>query len=132
VLGRERARVTVDGRGFDLSLRHSEILVILAQHPDGLTEKELASALYGTPIKSVTIRAEISRLHKLLGPVIRTRPYRIAADVRADFLELEALVDGGHYERIEQMRPGPLLPSSEAPAIVAQRRRLPADGPAPV
>ena len=52
--------------------------MILAQHPDGVTEQDLASALYGTPIKSVTIRAEISRLHKLLGPVIRTRPYRIA------------------------------------------------------
>jgi hypothetical protein len=97
-----------------------------------LTENELASALYGTPIKSVTIRAEISRLHKLLGPVIRTRPYRIAADVRADFLELEALVDGGHDERVAQLATGPLLPSSEAPAIVAQRRRLPVDGATPV
>jgi hypothetical protein len=132
VLGRERAHVEVDGRGFDLSLRHSEILVILAQHPDGVTEKDLASALYGTPIKSVTIRAEISRLHKLLGPVIRTRPYRIAADVRADFLELAALLDGGHHERVARMESRDLLPSSEAPAIVAERARLATNGRAPV
>jgi hypothetical protein len=115
VLGRARALVTLDGRSLDLSLRHSEILVILAEHPDGMTEQELASALYGTPIKSVTIRAEISRLHKLLGAAIRTRPYRLAADVTADFLEPAADVDAE------------LLPSSEAPAIVARRRRAEGD-----
>jgi hypothetical protein len=109
VLGRERAQVTLDGRSFDLSQRHSEILVILARHPDGLTEHELAAALYGTEIKSVTIRAEISRLHKLLGPAIRTRPYRLAADVTADFL-------GTTAEDVAE-----LLPTSEAPAIVALR-----------
>jgi hypothetical protein len=113
-LGRERARLTIDGRVFDLSPRHSEILVILTDHPDGLTEPELAAALYGTPMKSVTIRAEISRLHKLVGSVIRTRPYRIAADVEADFLEQPP--SGGEH--------GELLPASQAPAVLALRNRL--------
>lgn len=111
-LGRERACVTLNGWMTELSRRHSEILVILAAHPAGLSEQELASALYGNPIKGVTIRAEISRLHKLLGPIIKTRPYRIAAEVHADFLEAG------------DDRSGELLPGSTAPGVLAAAQRL--------
>lgn len=123
-LGRERARATLDGHDFELSPRHSEILVILAQHPSGLTQPELASALHGPGTKGVTVRAEISRLHKLLGPVIRTRPYRIAAELRADFLECEALLESGARVSAAERYAGELLPGSSAPAIVALRERL--------
>jgi hypothetical protein len=123
-LGCERARAYLDGQQLQLSPRHSEILVILAQYPAGLTQSELASALHGPQMKGVTVRAEISRLHKLLGPIIRTRPYRIAADVRADFLECEALLEAGAAESAAERCAGELLPSSSAPAIVALRERL--------
>lgn len=123
-LGRERALVHLNEQEFQLSPRHSEIMVILAQHPAGLTLPELASALYGAGTKGVTVRAEISRLHKLLGPIIRTRPYRIAADVRADFLECEALLEAGACDSAAERFGGELLPSSSAPAILELRERL--------
>lgn len=113
-LGADRATAWVDGRRLRLSLRHSELLVALALHPDGLDEDALARAVYGHPVKAVTVRAEISRLRKVLGPALRTRPYRLVADVRADFL----------WQSHPDLRRGALLPASHAPAVVAARRRL--------
>ena len=123
-LGRERAVGHLGRRSFDFTPRHSEILVILAAHPAGLSEQALAEALYGSRRKNVTIRAEISRLRRLLGPVICTRPYRLVADVGADFMDALAAVERG------DAAPGlPLLPSSVAPGITELRARLsPTDG----
>lgn len=123
-LGRARAAGFLGRRSFEFTPRHSEILVILAQHPEGMNEDELVAALYGTSIKNVTIRAEISRLRRLLGSVILTRPYRLVADVRGDFLELLALVEQGAGPAAAQQHPGALLPSSAAPAVVQTRARI--------
>lgn len=123
-IGRRRVEASLGGRVFSLSPRHGEILVILAHHPDGLDEDALAAALHDGPIKEVTIRAEISRLRRLLGAIIKTRPYRIAADVSADFLEIEALLDADASEAAAIQYTGPLLASSKAPAIVALRDRI--------
>lgn len=126
-MGRERATGTLGRRSFEFTPRHSEILVILAQHPEGMSDDDLAAALYGSAIKSVTIRAEISRLRRLLGTVIRTRPYRLVADVQADFLDL--LAGAGAGSEHPGVRPGAvhhaqLLPASTAPGVVAIRTRI--------
>jgi hypothetical protein len=123
-LGRERAAGSLGRRSFEFTPRHSEILVILAQHPDGLSEDDLVAALYGSSIKNVTIRAEISRLRRLLGSVILTRPYRLVADVRADFLELLSLLEQEAGPAAAKRYPGKLLPSSVAPAVVETRHRI--------
>jgi hypothetical protein len=123
-LGRERATGTLGKRSFEFTRRHSEILVILAQHPEGLTEERLADEVYGARVKSVTIRAEISRLRRCLGPVVCTRPYRVAASVRGDFLELLALAECGEVGIGAEHVAGPLLPTSTAPGVVKTRERL--------
>jgi hypothetical protein len=123
-LGRERVHGCVGGRAFSFTPRHGEILVILAHHPEGLDECALGRALHGEAIKEVTVRAEISRLRKLLGAIVKTRPYRLAADVSADFLDVEALVRADVIEAAGERCPGSLLPSSKAPAIVALRDRI--------
>ncbi len=123
-LGRERATGVLGRRSFEFTPRHSEILVILAQHPHGLSEDDLATALYGSSIKNVTIRAEISRLRRLLGSVIMTRPYRLVADVRADFLELLSLLEQGAGPAAGATHPDKLLPTSTAPAVVETRMRI--------
>jgi hypothetical protein len=123
-LGRERATGVLGRRSFEFTPRHSEILVILSQHPEGLTEDELVAALYGSSIKNVTIRAEISRLRRLLGSAVRTRPYRLVADVRADFLELLSLLEQGAGPAAAKRYHGVLLPSSKAPAVIDTRRRI--------
>lgn len=67
----------------DLSLRHAEILLALAIHPEGRSAQELAADLYGDPTRVVTVRAEISRLRKQLVGILSTRPYRFATMVNA-------------------------------------------------
>lgn len=68
-----------------LSGRHAEILLLLHRAgPRGLSVTELSSGLYGDPDHAVAIRAEISRLRRILGSVIDGRPYRLAESVHLD------------------------------------------------
>jgi hypothetical protein len=116
VLGRDRAEVTLpDGRVVTLSPRHSELMVLLALRPDGMTAEELAIALWGDFGKPVTARAELSRLRRVLGGALLAEPYRLAAPPRADFLDVTT--DPITY-------PGPLLPRSEVPLVVEAREAL--------
>ncbi|MET8847710.1 GAF domain-containing protein [Amycolatopsis sp. NPDC004625] len=116
---------TVDGREVPLTLRHAEILTLLALHPNGLSADRLALQLYGETGNPVTVRAEIHRLRSQLGAsVVQTRPYRLAADVDADFLRARtALRSGAPAGALRDFR-GPLLPESEAPAIREERETL--------
>jgi hypothetical protein len=123
-LGRERAEGVLGRQQFRFTQRHSEIVAILALHPDGLTDDELMVALYGEGRSGVTVRAEISRLRRILGPIVQTRPYRLSTRVHADFLDVERLLAEGHVDAAARLYEGPLLPWSTAPGIVAARRRL--------
>lgn len=83
-VGEGWVRFTTSAGGWNhrLSPRHRELLELLADHPDGLTAAELAGAVFGDPARTVTVRAELSRLRRLLGPVLLHRPYRIDPRVR--------------------------------------------------
>ncbi len=94
-LGRRRLRLVIGGVPVELSRRHSEIVVLLALHPEGMTSRELGLELYGPGFKAVTVRAEMSRLRRLLGAALATTPYRLDAEVRADFAEVERLLERG-------------------------------------
>jgi hypothetical protein len=56
---------------------------------------ELSEALYGDPDHAVAVRAELSRLRRVLGSILDSRPYRPADTVRltlalgADSLDCE-------------------------------------------
>ena len=66
-----------------LGLRHSELLVLLAAFPDGLSGDRLATMLREQDLAAVTLRAELSRLRSILAPItLRSRPYRLAARCR--------------------------------------------------
>ncbi|MFH8727269.1 helix-turn-helix domain-containing protein [Streptomyces termitum] len=125
-LGRDEALLAVDGRRLRLSRRHSEILVLLAQHPEGVPGDRLLTLLYedgaATP---VTLRAELSRLRSLLGPaLLRSRPYRLAAPLDADFAAVDRRLAAGAVTAAAGQYPGPLLPGSTAPGVVRLRERL--------
>jgi transcriptional regulator of acetoin/glycerol metabolism len=84
VLGRDRARLTIAGRVIDLSLRHSELLLLLAEASVagvGRTAEQLAAECHLGDAAAVTVRAELSRLRRVLGGLIAARPYRIAPGV---------------------------------------------------
>ena len=123
-LGRRRAMLEQIGGSVELSPRHSEILTLLAMHPEGLTGEELAFEIYGENVKAVTIRAEMSRLRRLLGCLLLAAPYRLVADIDADFLEVERLVAAGDTAQAGRRYPGPLLVRSRVPRIIEARERL--------
>ncbi len=62
--------------------RHAQILDLLGRAgPDGVTTAQLSQALYGDPDHVVTARAEVSRLRRVVGSLVTTRPYRLADGV---------------------------------------------------
>ena len=128
-LGRDHAEVDLLGQRILLGKRHSELVVLLALNPRGMSGEELAHALYGVRGREVTVRAEMARLRRRLGPLVASQPYRLAADVRADFLEAQWLARRGAFLAARDAYPGPLLPASDVPAIAAARAQLEHDCP---
>ncbi|MEV7521277.1 GAF domain-containing protein [Streptomyces sp. NPDC091371] len=125
-LGQDEALLVTGGRRIRLGRRHSEIMALLAHHPEGLSGEELAIALYeDESVSPVTLRAEMSRLRALLGPAAPlSRPYRPAAPLDADFTTLTRHLAAGAVSAALHRYPGPLLPASTAPGIVRLRRRI--------
>lgn len=122
VLGRPYAVLTHGDTTVRLSGRHSELLLLLARHPSGLTAAELAVALSDEDQASVTIRAEVSRLRQLLGPVeLASRPYRLESSLATDAGDVRDLLVRGEVRRAVAAYSGPVLPGSTAPAVVRLR-----------
>ncbi|MEG3628176.1 GAF domain-containing protein [Streptomyces sp. C6-003] len=128
-LGRDEACVAIGGHRVRLSRRHSEIAVLLARHPEGLTGDELLCALYEDErVTPVTLRAELARLRRTLGPGrLASRPYRLTVPVESDVAVVERRLRAGAVTAAVAAYGGPLLPGSQAPSVVRLRHRL-ADG----
>ncbi|MGW3354679.1 GAF domain-containing protein [Streptomyces bungoensis] len=112
-----RGLVTVSGTAGswsrELSPRHAELLFLLAEHPAGRGAAQLAEDLFGDRSRTVTVRAEMSRIRRYLGELLGHRPYRFLEGVEVAVL----LPDD----------PRDLLPRSTA-AAVARRRTAPDGG----
>ncbi len=125
VLGRDDAVLERDGRRIRLSSRHSELLLLLAHHPEGLSAARLAVLLSEDDVPDVTIRAELTRLRRILGPeVLLSRPYRLAFPVTTDIGEVSAALDRGALQKALGAYTGPPMPSSESPAVADLRADL--------
>ncbi|GAA4924001.1 GAF domain-containing protein [Actinoplanes utahensis] len=124
-LGRDEAVLALGSRRIRVKRRHSELLVLLTVHPEGRTGDQLGIDLYGDDINPVTIRAELSRLRRILGAeLLDSRPYRLRAGVETDFGAVTRLLEAGRTADALAAYPGPLLPASDAPGIVRLRRLL--------
>ncbi|WKX74524.1 helix-turn-helix domain-containing protein [Streptomyces sp. XD-27] len=126
-LGRDDALLVADGERIRLSRRHSEIMVLLAGHPEGLTGERLALELYGERADQrspVTLRAELSRLRRLAGPLLASRPYRLCAPLVTDVTAVAEELAAGNLHAALRAYHGPLLPLSDAPGVCRMRRRL--------
>jgi len=124
VLGRDRAVLSLEGTMVTLSPRHSEIVTLLMLRPEGLTSEQLAGELYGDGAKRMSVRAEISRLRRALGPRFSADPYRLTGDVSSDLQDVERLLAAGRHDSARKLARGPLLCGAGAPTIVAARERL--------
>lgn len=124
VLGHRVARLSFDRTSTQLSLRHSELVLLLVEADEGLSGAELAVAMSEDDHAEVTIRAELSRLRPQLGPVrLGSRPYRLSA-VRSDVDALRDDLAAGRLRRAVGRYRGPILPTSTAPGVVEIRESL--------
>jgi hypothetical protein len=124
-LGANEPRALMNGQEIPFTLRHAEILTLLALNPKGMTAEQLALGLYGETGNPVTARAEIHRLRTQLGPdAIRTRPYRLDAEVDADFVNLRKPLRERKVREAVALWRGPLLPRSNAPGVAREREEV--------
>ncbi|HEX7304856.1 GAF domain-containing protein [Lentzea sp.] len=114
----------LDGRSLALTLRNAEVLTALALHPKGLTADQLALLLYGERGNPTTVRAELHRLRAQLGGVLLTRPYRLDAVVRGDFLDVRTALRSGDAGKATRRYSGELLARSDAPVVREERLDL--------
>jgi hypothetical protein len=87
----------------ELSPRHAELLYLLAMRRSGRSAAGLAEDMFGDPSRTVTVRAEMSRIRRYLGAFLEHRPYRFCEDAEVEVLLPED--------------PRDLLPHSTAPAV---------------
>jgi len=130
VLGADRPQWHVtDDRGHlhraILTGRHADILVLLSRHPEGLSADHLAMLLDDKDLDVVTIRAEMSRLRRVIGPeFISSRPYRLMAPITSDVDAVFDALSAADVVAAFDLYPGPLLPQSVSPAIARLRTEL--------
>jgi hypothetical protein len=128
VLGANRPQWTVgDGapRTSTLTGRHADILVLLTRHPEGLSADHLAMLLDDHDLDAVTIRAEMSRLRRVIGTdYVGSRPYRLLAPVDTDLGDVLDALQRGDVDAALDGYPGALLPQSVSPAIARFRTEL--------
>lgn len=93
-----------------VSPRHAELLYALALYREGRSAAELAEDVFGDASRTVTVRAEISRMRRHLAEVLAHRPYRFR--------------EGVEVEVVHPGVPADLLPRSTAPVVL--RARMPA------
>lgn len=129
VLGSDRPRLALTDQHGHVQLttlagRHADILVLLSQHPDGLTADHLAMQL-DDEMDPVSVRAEISRLRKVVGSdLVNSQPYRLSRPIASDFADALAALSAGDVVAALSHYRGPLLPRSTSPAIARLRTEL--------
>ena len=123
-LGRDRAELDTGEQVTTLRPRLAEILALLCANPAGMSAERLCADLHGDGGSVSSVRVEVSRLRKLLGPWIDTERYRLTCDVESDVRRIEGLLAAGDVVEAAEEYPGPLLPGSEAPGVVRERDRL--------
>lgn len=104
--------------------RQAEILALLASSPEGLSVERLGAGLYGDGAKPGTVRVEVSRLRKLLGPWLTSEPYALVPGCVCDVRTVLDLLARGEVREAAERYGAGLLPDSEAPGVVRVRDDL--------
>ena len=74
---------------------------------------------------AVTVRAELSRLRRLLGAhLVGSRPYRLLGPLDTDLDQVRRLLGRGAVGSALERYPGAVLPRSRAPGVAAARERM--------
>lgn len=125
ILGRARPTLRRNGAETALSPRHAEILLLLSEFPEGMGADQLAVLLDERFLDAVTVRAEMSRLRRVLGAdAVGSRPYRLQTPLRTDLAAVREALTLGDVAGAVAAYTGPVLPDSFAPGIVDIRGSL--------
>ncbi|MBA2464018.1 MAG: transcriptional regulator [Nocardioidaceae bacterium] len=112
------AEAHLDGQRLLLNRRQTEVLALLALHPEGLSLEQLHALVYGD--KSVTLstlKAEVSHLRSALGGRLTSRPYRLTLPVHTDVDTVLALLQRGEVGAAVDAYGGDLFPGTSSPAL---------------
>lgn len=123
VLGRDEALLTTASGTFALGRRHSEILLLLASAPSGLSGESLAESIYGNSSSLQTLRAEMVRLRKALEPLApelipASQPYRLDVPLETDAHQVTALIERGAHRAALSAYRGDVLPDSRSQGVL--------------
>jgi transcriptional regulator of acetoin/glycerol metabolism len=112
------AEVRLDGQRLLLNRRQTEVLALLALHPEGLSLDQLHALLYGDQaVTFSTLKAEVSHLRSALGGQLGSRPYRLLMPVATDVDHVLALLRAGQVGAAVEAYGGDLLPGTNSPAL---------------
>lgn len=113
-----QAEVRLDGQRLLLNRRQTEILALLALHPEGLSLEQLHALVYGdSAVTFSTLKAEVSHLRAALGGQLSSRPYRLLMPVATDVEHVLALLRSGQVAEAVDAYGGDLLPGTNSPAL---------------
>ena len=113
------AEVWLDGQRLLLRRRQTEILALLALHPEGLSVEQLHSLLYGdSSVTTSTLKAEVSHLRSALRGQLSSRPYRLTLPVTTDIEEVQRQLRRGDVRAAVRAYGGDLLPGTDSPSLV--------------
>lgn len=127
ILGRDRGLLVTARGELELSMRHTELLALLAWYPDGISTERLAALTYERDDAVGTLRAELVRLKRVLTDagcaefVPVGRPYRLSARLDLDAHRVLAFLDRGAHRVALGHYAGRVVPGSAAPGVVAIR-----------
>jgi transcriptional regulator of acetoin/glycerol metabolism len=113
------AETRIDGQRLMLTRRQTEVLALLALHPEGLSLEQLHAQLYGDQaVTFSTLKAEVSHLRHALGGQLASRPYRLLMPVATDVEHVLALLRRGQVGPAVDAYGGDLLPGTSSPGLV--------------
>jgi transcriptional regulator of acetoin/glycerol metabolism len=112
------AETRLDGQRLLLNRRQTEVLALLAMHPEGLSLEQLHALVYGDQaVTFSTLKAEVSHLRSALGGQLSSRPYRLMMPVATDVEHVLGLLRRGHVGAAVDAYGGDLLPGTNSPAL---------------
>ncbi|MDI6911016.1 transcriptional regulator [Nocardioides sp.] len=112
------AETWLDGQRLLLNRRQTEVLALLAMHPEGLSLEHLHALVYGDQAVTLsTLKAEVSHLRSALGGQLSSRPYRLPMPITTDVDLVLGLLRRGRVAAAVDAYGGDLLPGTNSPAL---------------
>lgn len=112
------AETWLDGQRLLLNRRQTEVLALLAMHPEGLSLEHLHALVYGDQAVTLsTLKAEVSHLRSALGGQLASRPYRLPMPITTDVDLVLGLLRRGRVAAAVDAYGGDLLPGTNSPAL---------------